>query len=238
MMELRNKVVVITGAGGGMGREICNALVKEGVKFLLTDKDVKGLSDLAGDLKSKGATVVSKEADITKEEQVEQFFNEGKKEFGTMDILLNLAGISIPAKIEAMEVEKYDLIIDVNLKGSFLCSKHFIPCVDSERGGQIINIASMAAKRANSNAPLYCTAKAAVNMFSQGLALQVKEKNIRVTTINPGAVDTAFWGDRQVPREKFMQASDVAELVVFLLTRNPRLVFHEVAFESFIRFKG
>jgi NAD(P)-dependent dehydrogenase (short-subunit alcohol dehydrogenase family) len=136
-----------------------------------------------------------------------------------------------------MTVEQFDQSMDVNLKGTFLCSKHFVPLIDTPQGGQIINMGSMAAKRANPNAPLYCTAKAAVNMFSQGLALQLIEKNIRVTTLNPGATDTGFWGNRQVPREKFMTGGDVAEAVMFVLLMNPRVVVHELNFESFAFFK-
>lgn len=237
MISLKDKVVAITGASGGMGKEICRALIKEGVKFLLCSNEVQGLNQLVDELEKEGAAVAAMEADITEEEQVKKFFELGKKEFGMIDILLNLAGVSIPAKVAEMDADKYDLSMDVNLKGTFLCSKHFIPCVDAERGGQIINIGSMAAKRANGNAPLYCTAKAAVNMFSEGLALQVKENNIRVTTLNPGPTDTAFWGNRAVPREKFMQASDVAELMVFILNMDARVVFHEVCFESFAFFK-
>jgi short-subunit dehydrogenase len=121
----------------------------------------------------------------------------------------------------------------VNLKGTFLCSKHFIAYADPVQGGLIVHMGSMAAKRANPKAPLYCTAKAAVNMFSQGLALQLKANNIRVTTLNPGATDTGFWGDRLVPRDKFMTASDVAEVLLFVLRMNPNVVFHEIDFESF-----
>ena len=237
MISLKDKVIAITGASGGMGKEICNILAGEGAKFLLCSNEEAALKELDDSLKAKGVQVVSMTVDITDEEQVKNFFDLGIKTFGGVDILLNLAGLSVPAKVAEMDVDKYDLIMDVNLKGTFLCSKHFIPCVDSEKGGQIINIGSMAAKRANASAPLYCTAKASVNMFSQGLALQVKENNIRVTTLNPGPTNTTFWGDRPVPREKFMQASDVAELMVFILTRDARVVFHEVWFESFAFFQ-
>ena len=132
----------------------------------------------------------------------------------------------------------YKLILDVNLMGTFLCAKHFIPLVDPERGGQIINTASMASKRANPNAPVYCAAKAAVAMLSQGLALQLKEKSIRVSTLNPGPTNTVgFWGDRPVPRDKFLRPEDVAQVVRFILGQPPHVLVHEVCFESFEFFK-
>ena len=104
----------------------------------------------------------------------------------------------------------------------------------AEAGGQIISVGSMAAKRANGNAPLYCTAKAAVNMLSAGMQIQYKEKNIRVTTLNPGGADTPFWGNRPVKRENLLKVSDVAEVIEFVLTRESRVAFSEINFESFL----
>ena len=92
----------------------------------------------------------------------------------------------------------------------------------------------MAAKRANPNAPLYCTAKAALSMFSDGMAMQVKENNIRVTTLSPGGTDTGFWGDRKVNRAKFLKADDVADVMLFVMKSNNYIVFHDIAFESFL----
>lgn len=236
MSELKDKIIVVTGASGGMGVEVCTRLAQQGAKLALCSNDREGLTKLTDTLEASGTQVIAKVVDVTDEKEVEAFFKEVGAKFGRGDALLNLAGLSIPAKVWEMAVDKYDFTMDVNVKGTFLCSKHFIPLTDGEKGARIINIGSMAAKRANGSAPLYCTAKAAVNIFSQGLAIQVKEKNIRVTTLNPGPTDTAFWGDRPVAREKFMQASDVAGVIEFVLAADDRVVFHEIAFESFINF--
>ena len=96
----------------------------------------------------------------------------------------------------------------------------------------------MAALRANGNAPLYCTAKAAVNMFGSGLQIQLAKQDIRVTTLNPGGADTPFWGNRKVAREKLLQAADVCDVMRFVLTSDPRIAFHELNFESFAMMKG
>lgn len=233
MRSLRNKVAVITGATGGMGRALAESLAEQGAKLVLTSTSEEKLDELKLQLENKGASVIAVRADVTKEEQVRALFGQVEQAYGKADMLVNLAGLSIPAKVESMEEEQYDLSMDVNLKGTFLCSKYFVPVANREAGASIINIGSMAAKRANPNAPMYCTAKAAVNMFSQGLALQVKEQNIRVTTLNPGGADTGFWGDRQVPREKFLLASDVADVILFVLSSDSRIAFHEINFESF-----
>jgi NADP-dependent 3-hydroxy acid dehydrogenase YdfG len=216
-----------------MGTVLIRELAAMNVKLVLTSNDEAKLAELKAEYEQAGASVDVLAADVANEAQVQELFQLVKSKYGQADMLINLAGLSIPAKVEVMEEAQYDLNMDVNLKGTFLCCKHFIPLANQEAGSHIINIGSMAAKRANANAPLYCTAKAAVNMFSQGLALQVKDKNIRVTTLNPGGADTGFWGDRQVPREKFLQASDVVDVMLFVLTRNSRVVFHDIAFESF-----
>lgn len=233
MRSLQNKVAVIIGATGGMGTILTSELASQGVKLVLASNDNEALNQMKADYEAKGASVTVAKLDVTNEEEVKAVFDLAQKTYGQADMLVNLAGLSIPAKVEAMTEEQYDVTMDVNVKGTFLCCKHFIPMANKEDGAHIINIGSMAAKRANPGAPMYCTAKAAVNMFSQGLAMQVKDQNIRVTTLNPGGADTAFWGDRQVPREKFLKASDVVDVMLFVLTRDTRVVFHDIAFESF-----
>ncbi|MDQ0873662.1 NAD(P)-dependent dehydrogenase (short-subunit alcohol dehydrogenase family) [Paenibacillus sp. V4I3] len=237
MNRLKDKAVAIIGASGGMGQAVAKALAAEGARLALGSRSEQALAELTACLVRNGAEAVCKALDVTSEQEVQAFFDMASQAFGHLDVLLNLAGLSIPASIAEMSVEQYEQSIDVNLKGTFLCSKHFIPLVNTEHGALIVNIGSMAAKRANSGAPLYCTAKAAVNMFSQGLALQLVEKNIRVTTLNPGATDSGFWGTRPVARDKFMTTTDVAEMLMFVLQMNPRVVVHEINFESFAVFK-
>lgn len=236
MRNLKNLVVVVPGASGGVGQEVCKMLAEEGCKLVIGSNQGQELTRLETELKEKGTEVVSMEFDVTKEDQVEDFFQLAVDNFGELDILLNLPGLSMVANIWEMDLDDYNTIMDVNVTGSFLCAKHFVPAA-SKKNGQIINIGSMAAKRANANAPVYCTAKAAVNMLSDGLALQVKQKDIRVTTLNPGPIDSGFWGDRDVPREKFMKPSDVAGVIMFVLQNDTRVVFHEVNFESFLFIK-
>lgn len=233
MRDLKNNIAIITGASGGMGCEIASRLAEQGVKLALFSNDAPALEALAARLAEK-TEVFAKCVDVCCEEQVAAAIAETKETLGTPGILLNLAGLSIPAKIWDMSVEDYMTTMDVNVKGTFLFSKHFANAVDAEVGGQIVSIGSMAAKRANGNAPLYCTAKAAVNMLSAGMQIQYKEKNIRVTTLNPGGADTPFWGSRPVKRENLLKASDVAEVIEFVLTREGRVAFSEINFESFL----
>lgn len=230
MVNYNGKHVVITGASGGMGRVLCKSLAEEGAKLSICSND-PAVMDFAKEL---SCDVFAKTMDVTNEAEVKAFFDEAFAKFGEFYALANLAGLSIPGQIPETEESAYDLMMDVNVKGTFLCCKYFAN--NAADPAIIVNIGSMAARNANGNAPLYCTAKAAVNMLSKGLLLQVGSKNIRVTTVNPGGADTPFWGTRAVDRTKLMQAEDVVDIILFVLKSNPKIQIHDIFFESAARF--
>jgi NADP-dependent 3-hydroxy acid dehydrogenase YdfG len=238
MTTLQDKVVVVFGAAGGMGRAIVADLAGAGAKLALADMNEAALTEVETHAAASAPQVLAQTVDSTQENQIAGFFSAAKDAFGHADALIYLPGLSIPAKIEGMAVEDFDRTFDVNVKGAFLAAKHFLGLVQPERGGQILLTSSMASKRANPNAPVYCAAKAAVTMLAQGLALQVKDKNVRVTTLLPGPTNTTgFWGTRPVPREKFMTTDDIAHMVRFILDLPEHIVMHEVDFESFTYFQ-
>ena len=230
MVNYEGKHVVITGASGGMGRLLCRALASEGAKLSMCSND-EAVTDLAKEL---SCDAFAKTVDVTSEAQVKAFFAEAFSKHGEIYALANLAGLSIPSQIPEMEEGAFDLMMDVNVKGTFLCCKHFAQSAADP--AIIVNIGSMAARNANGNAPIYCTAKAAVNMLSKGLRMQVGSKNIRVTTVNPGGADTPFWGTRAVDRTKLMGAEDVVEIILFVLKSNPSVQIHDIFFESALKF--
>lgn len=228
---LKDKVIMITGATGGMGQVLCEELAKQGAKLVLSSRNEEALKAQCENLKENyQAAVMGCALDVTSEEQVKDFVEKAGGMFGKADALINLAGLSIPGKIAETEENVYDLMMDVNVKGVYLMSKYFSQYAAED--ARIINIGSMAARRTNANAPLYCMAKSALNVLSQGLSLQLAEKGIHVTTLNPGGADTPFWGDRPVKREKLLQAQDVVDVILFVLSSNPRVVFHSIDFES------
>lgn len=231
MINYNNKNVVITGASGGMGRILCKELMNQGAKLSICSNNAEQLEELKQELKG---SVFAKVVDITNEAEVAAFFEEAYAQNGDFYALANLAGLSIPGQIPQTEESAYDLMMDVNVKGTFLACKYF--AAHAAEPAIIVNIGSMAARNANGNAPIYCTAKAAVNMLSKGLLLQLGSKNIRVTTVNPGGADTQFWGDRVVDRTKLMQPEDVVDIIMFVLTSNPNVQIHDIFFESSARF--
>jgi len=233
MINYNGKNVIVTGSSGGMGRLLCKQLAEQGAKLSLLSNQPEALAAQIEEL-SQITEVFGKVVDITNDEEVASFFTESYERFGEYYAMANLAGLSIPHKISESEVDVYNTIMDVNVKGTFLVGKYFAQ--NAAKPAIIVNIGSTAAKSANGNAPLYCTAKAAVNMLSQGMLIQMGPQDIRVTTINPGGTDTAFWANRKVDKTKLMQAEDVVEIIMFALCSSPRVQIHDIYFESKARF--
>lgn len=228
---LKNKVIMITGASGGMGQVLCEELAAQGAKLVLASRKEETLKAQCDLLKRKySVEVMGCALDVTKEDQVKEFVERAGETYGKIDALVNLAGLSIPGKIAETDEAVYDLMMDVNVKGVYLMAKYFTQYTAAD--ARMINMGSMAARRTNANAPVYCMAKSALNVLSQGLSLQLAEKGIHVTTLNPGGADTPFWGDRPVKREKLLQAQDIVDVILFVLNSNPRIVIHSVDFES------
>ena len=208
-------------------------MAAQGAKLSICANNAAALAELEAEL-SKDTEVFAKVVDVTKEAEVADFFAQSYEKFGHYHAMANLAGLSIPCKIPEAKVDVYETIMDVNVKGTFLTGKYFAQ--KAAKPAIIVNIGSTAAKTANGNAPLYCTAKAAVNMLSQGMLIQMGPQDIRVTTINPGGTDTPFWGTRTVDKSKLMQAEDVVEVIMFALCSSPRVQIHDIYFESSARF--
>lgn len=239
MNTLKDKNIVIVGATGGIGRAVTQRMAAAGANLALSGRKENDLKALAEESRNGGAGDVRHAvAEATDEASVKAFFKEVADAYECADILLYLPGLSKASPITDMETSDYDAIVDANLKGLFLAAKHFLPLTQPDRDPLLSFVSSQAAGRANPNAPVYCAAKAAASMLAQGLALQTKEKNARVTAFKPGPVDTdGFWGDRPVPREKFLKADDVANVIEFVYSLPAHVVMHEVSFESFEFFK-
>ena len=240
MRKLEGLTIVMMGASGGIGSATAMQLAGNGVNMALCSVDGPGLEDLRARVCEKGAEVYAQVVDATSCEQVEQFMKKAAEKFGTLDILINFAGLSVTADLADLTPEQYDLVMNVNVRGMYLSTRAFTGYTKDEKGAMVVNFGSMAAKRPNPKSPQYSAAKAAVNMFTESLSQQLKGRNIRFTTLNPGPADTTFFEGRIPPekRTRFMRAQDVAELLEFILTRDSRIVYHDVMFESFEYYKG
>lgn len=230
MSHLKNKVCFLTGGSSGIGFAIAQSLIKEGIKVFLFSRNEDKLQDA---LQQLGPDAKGFSGNVASESDVKQAFEHCRHEFGQVDILINNAGIGIPSPaLEEASLEIWQQMIEANATGTFLCSREALKEMKSRRKGHILNIVSMAGQRTNPGAPLYCASKFAARGISSGFADQILQHEIKVTDINPGPVDTPYWGTRQVPREKFLKAEDVAEVVRFVLALPEHVVIREINFDS------
>ena len=193
-MEIRNlegKVAVVTGAGSGIGRETALALGGRGARLSICDIDNGGLSTTAEQIERLGCHVYSQQVDVASLEQMEQFAERTYGAFGRTDILVNNAGIGIGGSFVDLPIEAWDKIVGINIMGVVHGCHSFVPrMIASGEGGHIVNIASMAGYIQSPLASPYGTTKYAVIGFSECLRSELAEKNIGVSAICPGVINT------------------------------------------------
>jgi NADP-dependent 3-hydroxy acid dehydrogenase YdfG len=234
MRELEGQTIILIGATSGMGQAIATRLAGMGTRLALTGRDARKLSVVEQAAGQAGATdLLTATVEVADESQVAEFLSQVADRFGSPEAMVYMPGLSIPGQIAETDAVDFQAMMDAGVTGAFFCAKHYARIVDDQVGGLVVNISSMAGKRANPASPLYCTSKAAMNMLSDGLALQGVKRNIRVTTVSPGATATPFWQGRDVPQEKFLTAEEIADVVEFVLRMPSRVVIHDVAIESF-----
>lgn len=230
MTKLKDKICFLTGGSSGIGLAIARTLIQQEAKVFLVSRNPENLQKALEELGSNAAGYAG---NVASEQDVQEAFRSCHAQFGAIDILINNAGVGIPTPaLEEASLEAWQQMIDANATGTFLCSREALKDMKPQRKGHILNVVSMAGHRTNPGAPLYCASKFAARGISSGFADQILQHEIKVTDINPGPVDTPYWGNRQVPREKFLQAEDVAEVVRFVLTLPEHVVIREINFDS------
>ncbi|MDO1449675.1 SDR family oxidoreductase [Rhodocytophaga aerolata] len=227
MENVKDKVCFITGGAGGIGRAISIHLLEKGAKVFEMSRSKKLNNEL------DNSNLHSFQGDVSQEKDVMQAFSHCIEAFGTVDVLINNAGIGIPSpNLAETDLETYDRMVNTNMRGVFLCNREALKIMKPKKQGHIITVVSMAGQRTNPNAPLYCASKFGARGLSSGLADQVLKEGIKVTDINPGPVDSDYWGDRKVPREKFLQVEDVARVVGFILSQPEYMLIREINFDN------
>ena len=227
MSYLKNKVVFITGASSGIGRATAKLLLESGAKvFDFSNRDL--LSE-----QMAHENLFSFQGDVSNEESVKIGFEVCLEHFGTVDALLNNAGLGLVSPdLATTDLATFEIIMNVNVRGVFLCNREALKIMKPKQSGHILTLISMAGQRTNPNAPIYCASKFGARGLSSGLADQALKHGIKVTDINPGPTDSNYWGDRQVPREKFLKVEDVARVIVFTLDQPDYMVVREINFDN------
>ncbi|CAB4926504.1 unannotated protein [freshwater metagenome] len=229
MQGLAGKVVIITGAGSGLGRESAIELAKEGSRIAVADVNLAGAQETVATITAAGGDAFALEADVSKSASVQQMIAGVLDHYGTIDILVNNAGV-VGQLLPVHEVteESWDFVMGVDMKGVFLCSKYAIPTMLAKGKGVIINIASVSGFLASATGVEYTAAKHGVTGLTKQLAYDYGHKGIRSIAIGPGVIETPLTSEwtceggpfheltMEAPAGRYGRAIDVARLVVFL----------------------
>jgi 3-oxoacyl-[acyl-carrier protein] reductase len=229
MSKLKNKVAVVTGASKGIGAAIAKALASEGASVVVNYSSSKeGADRVVADIAAKGGKAVAVQGDVSKAKDVERIFAETKKQFGSLDVLVNNAGIYEFSPLGEVTEDKFHRLFNTNVLGLLLASQQAANLFGPE-GGSIINIGSVVSRITPPGSSIYSATKSAVDAVTGALARELGPRKIRVNSINPGMVETegvhsaGFIGSdfekgavAQTPLGRIAQPDDIAPLAVFL----------------------
>ena len=222
--QLHGQVALVTGGSRGIGFGIAHALLKQGLHVAITGRDEASLADAKRRLEGTGTGRVETHAvDVRDHAATERAVNATAAAFGGLDVVVNNAGIGTFATVADMTPAQWAEVIDTNVTGVFNVCHAALPLLRQRGGGYIFNISSLAGKNPFVGAGAYCASKAALNQFSEVLNQEIRHDNIKVTTIAPGSVATAFaGGDEARGAEWKIASSDIGDLVIDLLELDTR----------------
>jgi len=209
-------VVWITGASRGIGKELVKQFASIGCKVALSSRSEKELLKVEKEIISLGGIAKSFRCDVANEKEIIQTQKKIQKEFGEIEVLINNAGITVFKSVEKTSIEEFDDILSVNLRGMFLCVKSVLPPMLKKKNGWIFNILSTASTTTFKNSGAYSASKSGAMMLGKVLREELREKNIRVVNVFPGATETTMWSEssRKKYSSRMMSPESVAEVVM------------------------
>ncbi len=232
-MELKDKVVVVTGGGRGVGRSIALAMAREGARLALVARTESELNAVREEVEALGGEAIAVPTDISDPKQIEDMAQETLKTFGTVDVVINNAakGAIPDLLVQDTTIEDWNYVMNVNARGTFLVTKAFLPTLLAKGSGHVINIETVVAKKGVATAVAYCASKAAMLAFGQGLLDEVGPLGVRVTNILPGPINTKMRWDHNpdYPRDWVVEPDDVAQAVVSVLKMRDYVLLDEIA---------
>jgi len=240
-LDLSGKVALVTGGSRGLGKAIAIAMARKGADVVICGRKQENLDGAVEDFSQAGLDVMTQVANVGKSDQVTGLFQTVEKRFGKLDILVNNVGMNIltPAVAEAEE-SLWDKTMETNLKGTYLASSRAVSLMKKAGKGKIINISSIAARRAARGMGIYCVAKAGVEMLTRVLAVELAKDHINVNAVAPSVVKTRFsqpfWSNedllneivKTIPIGRIAETDDVVGTVLFLASSLSDFITGEV----------
>jgi NAD(P)-dependent dehydrogenase (short-subunit alcohol dehydrogenase family) len=230
-MQVKDKIVIVTGAGSGIGEATAKHFAQHGAKVIVSDRNLESAQKVVDDINKKGGEARVNQCDVAKFEQVEALVNFAVTTYGQLDVIVNNAGIGPKnlSKVAQSTLEDWDRVIAVNQTGVFYCMKLALKQMENQGHGNIVNIASLAGLKASPNNISYSASKFAVVGMTKSAAMEYVSKNIRVNAVCPGYTESALLdklkGAREdmdamlksvIPMRRFGKATEIAEAVVWL----------------------
>jgi NADP-dependent 3-hydroxy acid dehydrogenase YdfG len=213
-MELRDKVVVVTGASSGIGEATAVAFAKRGAKVVLAARRLDRLEDLAARIERAGGRALALKCDVGEPEEVQKLPGIVEQLVGPTDVLVNNAGVPGGGPFEELSIEQIDRVVRVNLLGVLHGTRAFLPGMLARGHGHIVNVASLAGRFATPGAAVYTATKHAVVAFSESLHFDTEERGVLVTSVNPGFVTTEGFPQDGVPRQIVLDMDKVSGAIV------------------------
>ncbi len=227
-MSLTGKKALITGASRGIGKAVALKLAAEGADVIVTATSLDRAKQTADQITLMGRKAIPVKVDVGVASDVEALFQVVVEEFGSLDILVNNAGITRDGLLMRMKDEDWDSVIDVNLKGTFLCSREAIKLMAKAKSGRIVTISSVVGEMGNAGQANYCASKAGIIGFTKAVAREYAKRNITVNAVAPGFIETDMTGVltegvrdellKQIPVNRFGSPEDIANAVYFLVS--------------------
>jgi 3-oxoacyl-[acyl-carrier protein] reductase len=229
-MNLEGSRCVVTGGSTGIGLATARQLAAAGGRVAICARTAETLEAAATELRETGAEILSLRVDVSQEEEVDSFVRAVNEAWGGADLLVNNAGIGVFGTFVDLNIDDYDRVFGVNVRGLFLCSRAFAPGMVEQGGGVIVNVASLAGKNAFAGGAIYSASKHAVMGMSKSMMLDLRPHGVRVLTVCPGTVYTPFFDrvDQFNPvEERSLQADDVAEMILHVVRLSDRATVSE-----------